>query len=75
LGLLLVEEGRCNLFSIYYPVQKGARMISPQPTTHPHDLMKPDLFSEILLAATGFIVFVPLLLIVVAALSRSASFR
>jgi hypothetical protein len=30
-------------------------MISPQPTTHPHDLMKPDLFSEILLAATGFI--------------------
>jgi hypothetical protein len=50
-------------------------MISPQSTTHPHDLMKPDLFSEILLAATGFIVFVPLLLIVVAALSRSASFR
>jgi hypothetical protein len=50
-------------------------MIPPQPTTHPHDLMKPDLFSEILLAATGFILFVPLLLIVVAALSRSASFH
>jgi len=50
-------------------------MIPPQPTTHPNDLMKPDLFSEILLAATGFIVFVPLLLIVVASLSRSASFR
>jgi len=50
-------------------------MIPPQPTTHPHDLMKPDLFSEILLAATGFILFVPWLVIVVAALSRSALFR
>jgi hypothetical protein len=37
--------------------------------------MKPDLFSEILLAATGFVLFAPVLLIVVAALSRSASFR
>jgi hypothetical protein len=26
-------------------------MIRPQPTAHPHDLLKPDLFSEILLAA------------------------
>jgi hypothetical protein len=50
-------------------------MIPPQPTTHPHDLMKPDLFSEILLVVTGFILFVALLLIVVAALSRSPSFR
>jgi hypothetical protein len=50
-------------------------MIPPQPTTHPHDLMKPDLFSEILLAATGFILFVPLLLIVVAILSQSPPFR
>jgi len=50
-------------------------MIPPLPATHPHDLLKPDLFSEILLAATGFILFVPLLLIIVAALSRSASFR
>ncbi|MGA9965642.1 MAG: hypothetical protein WBQ10_10615 [Terriglobales bacterium] len=50
-------------------------MLPQQPTTRPHDLMKPDLFSEILLAATGFILFVPWLLIVVAALSRSASFR
>jgi len=50
-------------------------MIPPPPTTHPDDLMKPDLFSEILLAATGFILFVPLLVIVVAALSRSALFR
>jgi hypothetical protein len=46
-------------------------MIRPQPTAHPHDLLKPDLFSEILLATTGFILFVPLLLIVVAALSPS----
>jgi hypothetical protein len=50
-------------------------MIRPQPTAHPHDLLRPDLFSEILLAATGFILFVPLLLIVVAALSRSPLFR
>ena len=51
-------------------------MIRPQPTAHPHDLLKPDLFSEILLATTGFILFVvPLLLIVVAALSRSPLFR
>jgi hypothetical protein len=50
-------------------------MIPPQPTTHPHDLMKPDLLSEILLAATGFILFVPLLLIVVTVLSQSPSFR
>jgi hypothetical protein len=50
-------------------------MIPPPPTTHPDDLMKPDLFSEILLAATGFILFVPFLLIVVTALSRSPSFR
>jgi len=50
-------------------------MIPPPPTTHPHDLMKHDLFSEILLAAMGFILFVPLLLIVVAALSRSPSFH
>jgi len=45
-------------------------MIPPPPTTHPNDLMKPDLFSEILLAATGFILFVPLLLIVITVLSR-----
>jgi hypothetical protein len=50
-------------------------MIPLQPTTHPHDLMKPDLFSEILLAATGFILFVPLLLIVISVLSRSPSFH
>jgi hypothetical protein len=39
---------------------------------HPDDLMKADLLSEILLVGSGLILFVPLLLIIVAALSRSA---
>ena len=45
-------------------------MTQPQPTTHPDDLMKPDLLSEILLAGSGLILFVPLLLILVAALTH-----
>jgi hypothetical protein len=50
-------------------------MIHPPRTTHADDLMKPDLFSEILLAATGVMLFVPLLLIAVAALTQSAALR
>ena len=46
-------------------------MIRPEPPTHPDDLMKPDLFSEILLVGSGLILFVPLLLILVSALSQS----
>lgn len=38
---------------------------------HPEDLMKPDLFSSILLLFTGGLIFVPLLLIVVIALTRA----
>jgi len=45
-------------------------MIHPQPPIHPDDLMKPDLLSEILLAASGLILFVPLLLILAAVLAR-----
>jgi hypothetical protein len=45
-------------------------MIQPQRPTHPNDLMKPDLLSEILLVGSGIIVFVPLLLILAAAISR-----
>jgi hypothetical protein len=45
-------------------------MTQPQQTTHPDDLMKPDLLSEILLAGSGLILFVPLLLILVAALTH-----
>jgi len=33
------------------------------------DLMRPDLFSEIVLLASGVVIFLPLLLILVAALS------
>ncbi len=44
-------------------------MTHPQPPIHPDDLMKPDLLSEILLAASGFVLFVPLLLILAATLS------
>jgi hypothetical protein len=45
------------------------------PSSHPHDLMKPDLLSEILLVGTGLILFLPLLLILVAALTLSVSLR
>jgi hypothetical protein len=37
---------------------------------HPEDLMKADLFSEIVLLATGGLIFVALLVIVVTALTR-----
>ena len=37
---------------------------------HPEDLMKPDLFSEILLIGSGGLLFASLLLIVVIALTR-----
>jgi len=38
---------------------------------HPEDLMKPDLFSEIVLLGSGTLIFVSLLLIVAAALTRA----
>ncbi len=38
---------------------------------HPEDLMKPDLFSEIVLLGGGGLIFVSLLLIVAAALTRA----
>jgi hypothetical protein len=37
---------------------------------HPEDLMKPDLFSEILLLGSGGVIFAALLLVVVTALTR-----
>jgi hypothetical protein len=45
------------------------------PISHPNDLMKPDLLSEILLVGTELILFVPLLLILVAGLMPSLSLR
>jgi hypothetical protein len=48
-------------------------MIRPQTPTHPDELLKPDLLSELLLAGTGLILFVPLLLILVTALTQSAT--
>jgi hypothetical protein len=50
-------------------------MIGPEDTTRPDDLMKPDLFSEILLVGSGLILFVPLLLILVSALTQSVALR
>jgi hypothetical protein len=50
-------------------------MIRPHPPTHPEDLMKPDLFSEILLVGSGLVLFVPLLLILVTAFSQSGPVR
>ena len=38
---------------------------------HPEELMKPDLFSEILLLGSGGLIFVSLLLITVMALTRA----
>ena len=38
---------------------------------HPKDLMKPDLFSAIVLLASGGLIFVSLLLIVAAALTQA----
>jgi hypothetical protein len=45
-------------------------MTRPQNPMHPDELMKPDLLSEILLVGSGLILFVPLLLILVSALTR-----
>lgn len=44
-----------------------------QNLTHPEDLMKPDLLSEVLVVASGFILFVPLLLILFTALTQSVT--
>jgi hypothetical protein len=38
---------------------------------HPEDLMRPDLFSEIVLLGSGALMFVSLLLIIVTALTRA----
>jgi len=38
---------------------------------HPEDVMKPDLFSEIVLLGSGGLIFISLLLIVVTALTRA----
>lgn len=40
---------------------------------HRDDLMKPDLLSEILLLGSGVLIFGPLILILVVALTRAAS--
>jgi hypothetical protein len=37
---------------------------------HPEDVMKPDLFSEIVLLGSGGLIFISLLLIIVTALTR-----
>ena len=50
-------------------------MIRTQHPTHPDDLMKPDLLSEILLVGSGLILFVPLLLILATALTQSITLR
>jgi len=38
---------------------------------HPEDLMKPDLFSEILLLGSGLVTFTAIVLVVVTALARA----
>jgi hypothetical protein len=55
--------------------KEAAPMIHPQPPMHREDLMKPDLLSEIVLVASGLILFIPLLLILVAACTQSVALR
>ncbi len=50
-------------------------MIHPHPPLHREDLMKPDLLSEILLVASGVILSIPLLIILVAACTQSVAMR
>ncbi len=38
---------------------------------HPEDLLKPDLFSEMVLLGSGGLIFISVLLIVVSALTRA----
>jgi hypothetical protein len=45
-------------------------MMYPQRPTHPNDLMKPDLLSELLLVGSGVVILVPVLLMLVAAITR-----
>ena len=54
-------------------VRAGLRDVSAvgRSEMHPEDLMKPDLFSEILLLGSGGLIFIPLLLIVVMAFARA----
>jgi hypothetical protein len=50
-------------------------MIRSQDPTHPDNLIESDLMSEILLVGSGIILFVPLLVIVMVALTQSLSLR
>jgi lipopolysaccharide/colanic/teichoic acid biosynthesis glycosyltransferase len=40
---------------------------------HQDDLLKPDLFGEIVLALSGIVIFMPLLLIVALALTQNSA--
>lgn len=42
---------------------------------HQDELLKPDLFGEIVLVLSGVVIFVPLLLIVALALTRGAALQ
>lgn len=55
--------------------KEAALMIHPRPPMHREDLMKPDLLSEIVLVASGLILFIPLFLILVAACTQSVAMR
>ena len=55
--------GHCRMFM--------ARLRKEEDEMRPEDLMKPDLSSEIVLLGSGGLIFVSLLLIVAAALTRA----
>lgn len=55
------------------PQAKSRNQLHGREEMHSEDLMKPDLFSQILLVGIGTLILVTLLVIVVAALTRVAA--
>jgi hypothetical protein len=78
-GSLLVIVTSRNPQSLRLPVEGTSSGLAPTPPVprcgrdlmHREDLMKPDLFSEMVLLGGGSLLFVSLLLIVATALTRT----
>jgi hypothetical protein len=55
---------------LVFAFEMEPQMLHPQRPIHPDDLMKPDLLSQTLLVGSGIVLFAPLLLILVVALTH-----
>jgi hypothetical protein len=55
------------------PEPQSYRPVGEEPQMHPEDVMNADMPSEILLLASGFVIFVTLFLVLVAALTQTAA--